>query len=417
MSMQQSKIASRVDQLKIHLEAGRYSAYVQRRYPPIARRFLTYVESINLAVDAVRPCDVERFRMRELRAFRKRHGRSPHDILAWSMNCTTPVLTVLRLVHGRWPVALAPATAVESFHRDVVGRYDTWMRELRGLAPETRSARTTEASRFLDALSVRGDQVNLEGLNVPEIDSYIKWRCAGLCRRSIQAVTSNLRAFLRHLHSSGEVSCDLSETVIGPRIYDDEDIPSALRPEEVEKVLEVTHQDLSPAGRRDYAMLMLLATYGLRAGEIIKLRLEDIDWRNEVLHVRHSKTGAYSELPMLRAPGEAILNYLKEGRPKSAHREVFLCANAPYQPFRNVKSLYSAVQRRLSAAGVVPSGKRGPHAFRHARAVGMLRASVPLKTIGDVLGHRVSRTTGVYLKLATADLRSVGLEIPRKVLP
>ena len=417
MSMQQSKIASRVIQLKIHLETGRYSAYVQRRYPPIARRFLTYIESINLAVDAARPCDVERFRLRELRAFRKRHGRSPHDILAWSRNCTTPVLTVLRLVHGRWPVALAPATAVESFHRDVVGRYDTWMRELRGLAPETRSARTTEASRFLDALSVRGDQVNLKGLNVPEIDSYVKWRCAGLCRRSIQAVTSNLRVFLRHLHSSGDVSCDLSETVIGPRIYDDEDIPSALRPEDVEKVLEVTHQDLSPAGRRDYAMLMLLASYGLRAGEMIKLRLEDIDWRNEVLHVRHSKTGAYSELPMLRAAGEAILNYLQEGRPKSAHREVFLCANAPYQPFRNVKSLYSAVQRRLSAAGVVPSGKRGPHAFRHARAVGMLRASVPLKTIGDVLGHRVSRSTGVYLKLATADLRAVGLEIPSEVLP
>jgi integrase/recombinase XerD len=417
MSTQQSEIVSRVDQLKIHLKAGRYSAHIQRRYPLIARRFLTYIASRTLAVEAVRPCDVERFRLRELRAFRKRHGRLPHDVSAWGRTCTTPVLAVLRLVHGRWPVTPAPATAVEAFHRNVVERYDTWMRELRGLASETRSARITEAFRFLGALGVHGHQANLVRLNVPEIDAYVKWRCAALCRRSIQHTTSNLRVFLRYLHGSGDTSCDLSETVIGPRMYDYEDIPSALRPEDVDKVLEVTGRDFSPAGRRDYAMLVLLSTYGLRAGEIITLRLENIDWRNETLHVRHSKTGAYSELPLVRAPAEAILKYLKKGRPKSAHREVFLCANAPYQSFANVKSLYSTVQRRLTAAGVIPLGKRGPHAFRHARAVSMLRASVPLKAIGDVLGHRVSRSTGAYLKLATEDLRAVGLEIPSGVSP
>jgi len=291
------------------------------------------------------------------------------------------------------------------------------MRELRGLAPETRSARIAEAFRFLGALGVHGHQVNLVRLNVPEIDAYVKWRCAGLCRRSIQHTISNLRVFLRYLHGSGDTSSDLSGTIIGPRMYDYEDIPSALRPEDMDKVLEATGRDLSPAGRRDYAMLMLLSLYGLRAGEIITLRLENIDWRNEVLHVRHSKTGACSELPLLRAPGEAILKYLKKGRPKSALREVFLCTNAPYQAFANVKSLYSTVQRRLTAAGVIPPGKRGPHAFRHARAVSMLRASVPLKAIGDMLGHRVSRSTGAYLKLATEDLRAVGLEIPSGVSP
>lgn len=417
MSTQQCKDVSRIDQLKTHLKGNRYSAHVQRRYSRIARRFVIYIESRNLPIEVVGSCDVERFRQRELRIYRKRHGRSPRDIPAWRRSCTTAVFMMLRLVHGRWPVTPAPATAVESFHRDVVERYDTWMRELRGLAPGTRCARITEALRFLSALGARGDQGSLVDLSVPEIDAYVKWRCAGLCRRSIQYTTSNLRVFLRYLHVSGDTSSDLSGTVIGPRIYDYEDIPSAMRPEDVDKVLEVTGRDRSPAGRRDYAMLMLLSAYGLRAGEIIRLRLEDIDWQNEVLHVRHSKTGAYSELPLLRAPGEAILKYLKQGRPKSSHREIFLCANAPYQAFANVKSLYSTVQRRLTAACIIPPGKRGPHAFRHARAVSMLRASVPLNTIGDVLGHRESRSTGTYLKLATEDLRAVGLEIPSGVSP
>jgi integrase/recombinase XerD len=182
-------------------------------------------------------------------------------------------------------------------------------------------------------------------------------------------------------------------------------------------VLAATCKDRSPTGRRDYAILMLLASYGLRAGEIIRLRLDDIDWKHEALHVRHSKTGAHSELPLLRTPGEAILNYLQKARPESTHREVFLRVRAPYRAFKSGTSLCSVVRARLTAAGVVPQGKSGPHAFRHARAMSLLRASVPMKTLGDVLGHRSSRSTGVYLKLATEDLRAVCLDVPSGVSP
>jgi len=126
------------------------------------------------------------------------------------------------------------------------------------------------------------------------------------------------------LHGSGRTALDLSGTVIGPRIYDDEQVPSALRPEEIQAVLEATRQDRSPIGRRDYAFLMLLAAYGLRAGEIVTLRLENIDWQKEILRMRHSKTGAVSELPLLREPGEAVLSYLRKARPESERREVFL---------------------------------------------------------------------------------------------
>ena len=186
---------------------------------------------------------------------------------------------LLRLVHGRWPVPAPPATALEAFHRDLVKEYDTWLRDVRGLHVQTRTKRTTHALRFLLSLGPCADQENLAGLSVRDVDAYLKQRCAGLRRASIEDCTVCLRDFLRHLHRSGRTASDLSHTVIGPRIYEHEDIPSALRPEEVQRVLEVTREDPRPVGLRDYAILTLLASYGLRATEIVRLRLEDIDWK------------------------------------------------------------------------------------------------------------------------------------------
>jgi integrase/recombinase XerD len=418
MSIPSSGDASPIEQLKAHLNAERYAAAIQQLYPALAQRFLDFLECKNVAIEAACPSEIEEFLRRELRLYRDRHGRAPRHPRQWRWKYTRPIHMALRLVHGRWPVASAPANALEAFQRDVVQAYDRWMQELRGLAVPTRLQRTTRALQFLNALGPRGDKDGLMGLNVRDIDEYVKQRCNNLRRRSISDYTSDLRLFLRYLHRSSQTAFDLSETVIGPRIYDREDIPSALRPEEVKRVLEVAGQDLSPTGRRDYAMLMLLATYGLRAGEVVALRLEDLDWKKEVLRVHHSKTGVHSELPLLHEPGEAVLEYLRNGRPKSEYREIFLYAHAPYRPFkRGGTGLYSAIQFRLAAAGVTPSGKKGPHAFRHARAVSLLRAAVPLKTVGDVLGHRSAHSTGVYLKLATEDLRAVGLEIPSGVSP
>jgi integrase len=155
--------------------------------------------------------------------------------------------------------------------------------------------------------------------------------------------------------------------------------------------------------------LLPLSTYGMRAGEITRLRLEDIDWRAETLHIRHSKTGAHSLLPLLPPVGKALLDYLRCGPPRADAREVFLRTRAPY---RRLVQIYSEVRRRLEAAGVRPGGKCGPHAFRHARAVSLLRASVSRKVIGDLLGHRSEEATVPYLRLATEDLRAIALEIP-----
>jgi len=142
------------------------------------------------------------------------------------------------------------------------------------------------------------------------------------------------------------------------------------------------------------------------------LQLEDIDWHADRICIRHTKTGSLSFLPLLPSVGEALLEYLARGRPGTDAREVFICTRAPYLGFDCGSTLYTPIRRRLDAAGVEPAGKHGPHTFRHACAVSLLRAGVPPKAIGDVLGHRSAASLTAYLKLNTEELRGVALEIP-----
>jgi integrase len=248
-----------------------------------------------------------------------------------------------------------------------------------------------------------------------DVDAYQMLRAKSLRRTSLPDHSASVRCFLRFLNSTGRVARDLSPALITPRRYALESIPSSLPSKDVKTILEATSRDRSRSGLRDYAILMLLANYGLRAGEITALRLDDVDWRREVIRIRHCKTRAHSELPLLPIVGNAVLEYLRKGRPETHVRQVFIVHHAPYRAFSNGSSLYWLIRGRITAAGVNCQSKQGPHAFRHARAISMLRAGVPLKEIGDILGHRSSASTTAYLKLATEDLRAVALDIPGEV--
>ncbi len=201
--------------------------------------------------------------------------------------------------------------------------------------------------------------------------------------------------------------------VTGPPRYAFAEIPRAFSEEDIQRLLRTVEHDRSPSGLRDRAILLLLVTYGIRAGEVARLRLEDIDWREERIRIRQSKTGAESHLPLVTSVGNALLEYLEEGRPQSGRREVFLGIYAPHNPFSCGSSLASLIQHRVKRAGIATKGRHGSHALRFARAIRLLRASVPIKTIGDLLGHQSADSTGVYLRLAEDDLRSISLEIPQ----
>lgn len=405
-----------IEKLLAHLRAEGYSRRIQQWYPARVRQLLDYCNRNGLSLETIDAGNVTRFLRWQYRISRKRYSKLP-PFQKWRHRYTGAVNMMMRLVRGTWPVPDPPRTTLEAFHRNIVQDYDTWLRDLRGLHQLTRAKRTKHALQFLTSLGARADQQGLAVLGVGDLDAYLKRCCDGLRRASIEDRTVCLRDFLRHLWRTGQTAIDLTATVIGPRIYAHEDIPVALRPEDVQRVLEVTRQDLSPVGLRDYAILILLATYGLRAAEVVGLRLDDVDWRRDVLRVRHTKTGTHSELPLLREPGEAVLRYLEKGRPSSMHRELFLRIQAPHRAFKNGSILNCITSTRLRSAGITPQGRKGPHAFRHARAVSLLRAGVPLKIIGDLLGHKSAAATAEYLKLATEDLRTIGLDLPGGMLP
>ena len=403
--------SSLISQFEEHLARARYSSTASKRYLAVAGHFLKYTEGRHVPIDAVQPSHVTKYLTRELRQFTRRHGHAPVSVDHWRGSHTAGVHQFLQCVVGQWPPSMADNPNGADCQA-ICAEYAQWLRERRGLAAETISDRTAEAWRFLSWYRERNEAGTLSTVAIADVDAYLQSRAPSLRRVSRKQVAQRMRCFLRFAHATGRIHRDFAPCVMAPTLYAFESIPSALSPEQVDAVMQASRNDQSPKGLRDYAILLLLATYGMRAGEITRLQLNDIDWRADRIFVRHTKTGSQSILPLMPAVGEALLAYLRQGRPKTEVREIFIRMRAPYQGFESGSSLYTSTRRRLDAAGVHPAGKRGPHAFRHARAVSLLREGTPLKIIGDVLGHRSTSSTSAYLKLATEDLREVTLEIP-----
>lgn len=396
-----------VSQLREALTQQRYNPVVVHNYCRNADHFLSYLAAQGIALEAATPTEVSNYLRLAVRLFRKRHGRAPARY--WLNIPRSGIHALLKLALKRWPPEPATADAGELLCREVCDQYQTWLQDERGLAAASIYALMWEARYFCAWYVGHSGMASFISLNVRDMDAYMDMRAPGLTRRSLKDVAERLRSLLKHLHRTGHTATNLAPHVIAPLLYAYEGIPSALSPNEITAVLESTRKDRSPMGLRDYAILQLLATYGLRSGEISRLRLEDVDWRADILNIRHSKSGARSQLPLLEPVGEALIHYLRNGRPEADVREIFVRTRAPYVPMVRI---YSEVRRRIEAAGIELSGKRGPHIFRHARAVSLLRAEVPRKVIGDVLGHRSTESTIPYLKLATEDLRAIALEIP-----
>lgn len=396
-----------ITELSNSLTTQNYNPVVVANHRLYARAFLDYLAECDIQVETVTPQQVDQYFGYAVQDFEIQYGRPPSA--RWHMLPRTAIAKLLRLVQGNWPPDAEMIGPDDEHRHEICREYEAWLREERGLASASIAALMWEARNFLRWQFDRAGAASLETLSIVDIDLYMDMRAPGLRRKSLADVAERLRSVVRHLHRTGRIPTDLTPHIIGPMLYAYEDVPSTLERSQIAAVLATTQEDRSPRGLRDYAILQLLATYGLREGEICRLRLDDVDWRAESLRICHTKTNAYSYMPLMVTVGEALLDYLRLGRPQVEVREIFVRSCAPYIAMTN---LYGMIRGRLAAAGVVPAGKRGPHVFRHARAVEMLRASVPQKIIGDVLGHRSTESTNTYLKLATDDLRAVALEVP-----
>jgi integrase/recombinase XerD len=222
---------------------------------------------------------------------------------------------------------------------------------------------------------------------------------------------SSLRAFLRFLHTTGRLQTDLASGVMAPRFRASERPPRTLPWPDVRRILQVIRRS-EPPGKRDFAMLLLLATYGLGAAEVLGLRLEDLDWRAGILRARRPKTKVRIELPLLPPVAKALTAYLRWERPPAKGTDhLFLSKSMPYAPItsgaiRHRIRLY-ATQAGLSAKII------GAHAFRHSHASRQVDSGANLKVISEILGHRSCSSTSVYVRVALKRLRTVGLPVPR----
>ena len=297
------------------------------------------------------------------------------------------------------------ASSTPPYHELLEG-YSRFMHRDRGLAETT----ITNYRRYLrDFLASRGDAVSpteLTQLTPDDLLAFSRQRGVALGHTAWNHLATSLSGFYRWLDLCGHGCGHLIKAVPLRRRYRLADVPCALSWDQVLRLLVVVDR-CEPNGHRNYAMLLLFASYGLRGCEVRALCLDDIDWSRDEITVFTPKTGRSRRLPLTRAVGEAILDYLRKERPSSLHREIFLSSRPPHAPLRSKINRWLA--ERLKRAGIeTPRG--GAHILRHSLAVHMLRGGQTLKDIGDVLGHRSPETTFIYTKLHVEDLRTVALD-------
>lgn len=363
-----------------------------------ARTLLTVTQYLRLASRPAGPIAAEeidraagRWAGRRSRVPNRRAGRSSRPTFV------AHATTWLRFLGRLAEVAPAPGP-----FDAMIAAYGEYMRAERGLSPHTVRGRSWVLRRFLGRLGTAGG--SLHALTVTRLDELFREMLGsgGYARTSIRLYAEGLRAFFRYAETRGWCRAGLAAAIQSPRVYSRASVPAGPSWDDVARLLAAADGD-RPADIRDRAILLLLAVYGLRAGEVTRLRLDDLDWDRERLTVAGPKNGRARTSPLTRPVGDAILRYLREARPATPYREVFLSLAAPVRPLRHVWHVVGSRLRRLG----VSAPRHGPHTLRHACATHLLAQGLPLTTIGGHLGHRDPDATRIYAKADLAGLRRV----------
>ena len=308
-------------------------------------------------------------------------------------------------------VVPSPEPAVDHSPLASLGqRYEDYLRKERALCPGTRARYWGFLRQFLVERFGRGP-ICLRKLVADDVSNNVLRHARSSSPGSTKLKVTALRSFCRFLYRSGETKCDLAGALPIVATWRLAEVPRYLEPQEVERVIQACDRDTT-VGRRDYALLLLLARLGLRASEVLALELGDIDWRAGVLTVR-GKGRYYDQLPLPPDVGEAIATYLRQDRPCCNTRRVFIRNRAPHRGFAHPSSLSTIVCRAVRRAGLQPN-HNGAHLLRHSLATGMLRRGASLAEIGQILRHREPNTTEIYAKVDLQGLRSLALPWPGK---
>jgi site-specific recombinase XerD len=303
--------------------------------------------------------------------------------------------------------------------QNTLSDYIQYCKDRLHLRSSTLHGRTTELTIFLDFLHSRKART-LDQIQAVDLSEFVSCRAdlpLGKIRRdhwlepkTVARIVSDMRSFLRFLTMRGISQKDLGAELPKIRVPRDAKIPSVWEHELVVRLLEAVDRS-SAKGKRDYAILLLACRLGMRVGDIRTLALDQLHWEDSTIEVTQSKTGGPLRLPLTNEVGEALIDYLKSGRPQTTHREVFLKVNPPFDPFRG-NNLHHIVTYWRLLAGIrfrTPQ-KRGIHSLRHTLATRLLEKGTPFTTIAEILGHTSLESTRIYAKADVEALRSVALD-------
>lgn len=290
--------------------------------------------------------------------------------------------------------------------------FSGYLRHERGLRDATLGVYDEHLRAFAAYLTDMGHR-DLRALSPAVVSGFLTDRSQGLKRSTLHGRCGVLRVFLRYLHRERIVGRDLSLFAQAPPCYRLAQVPRSITAEEVRRMLEAVDRS-TVLGRRDYAMLLLMVTYGLRAREVAALTLDDIDWRHDRLRIPARKAGHSTAYPLSSAVGAALVDYLKAGRPVTRSRHVFFHITAPSMPVTQ-SAVSSRAAHYLHQAGVV-GPRLGSHTLRHSCVQRLVEAGWSLKAIGDYVGHASPASTEMYSKVAVETLREVALGAGEEVL-
>ena len=306
---------------------------------------------------------------------------------------------------------ICQSTVSFPFHEQTPG-YREFLITVRGLSTSTIGLYRYYLSFFERYLK----QINLEdlGLLTPmHLSAFVAAEGEWRSKKTMGLVCTAVRVFLRYLHMEGIHGEDMCNHVKRPRIYRKDYLPRSITWEEVKLVLDCIDRR-TDVGARDYAILLLLLTYGLRAREVASLTLDDIDWKRDRLHITGRKADHNTTYPLSKTVGEAIVAYLKNGRPETHDRHLFMCCQVPLRPMQYA-TVAGRVTCRIRKAGITVR-RPGSHTLRHTCVTRLIDQGFDLKVIGDYVGHSSTASTEIYAKISVEDLREVALSDGEDIL-
>lgn len=321
-----------------------------------------------------------------------------------------PVEQMLTLVIHNFIDDIQPR--VQEPFGDLAPYFFDYLRNERGLRETSISHYRIDLCAFENYLGDIGLH-ELQGLSPVVLSGFVTDRSAGLSKTSVKGRCGELRVFLRYIYRERIVPRDMSSAVESPRVYRLSSIPRSITWDEVHRMLEAVDRR-TPVGKRDYTILLILVTYGLRGREIAALTLDDIDWRRERLRIPERKAGHSTAYPLSPIVGEAILDYLQHGRPQTSDRHIFFRVLPPCNPM-TFSGVSSRASHYLHKAGISVS-RPGSHTLRHTCVQRLVDATFSLKAIGDYVGHERTASTQIYAKVAVDALREVGSGVGEEVL-